>query len=175
MDVVALAQSGIDYAVATLGTAATEIHVQRLFRAVNDIVFCFDGDEAGRRAAWRALENTLPAMKGGRQALFLFLPEGEDPDSLVRTEGRHAFESRLDEAVPLSRFLFDHLISGVDVRTPEGGARFIDRFRPLVGRTPARRVSASAPNAGWRVVYRAGSCRSVSSPDRKLVRRAIER
>ena len=136
MDVVALAQSGIDYGVATLGTAATETHIQRLFRAVNDVVFCFDGDEAGRRAAWRAVENALPSMKAGRQALFLFLPEGEDPDSLVRTEGRQAFESRLDDAVPLSRFLFDYLVVGVDVRTPEGGARFIDNLRPLVGRTP---------------------------------------
>ena len=137
MDVVALAQSGIDYAVATLGTAATESHVERLFRAVNDVVFCFDGDEAGRRAAWRAVENTLPSMKSGRQALFLFLPEGEDPDSLVRAEGRHGFESRLDDAVPLSRFLFDHLAAGADLRTPEGGARFVDRLRPHVERTPA--------------------------------------
>ncbi len=136
MDVVALAQSGIDYAVATLGTAATEAHVQRLFRGVNDIVFCFDGDEAGRRAAWRAVENTLPAMKSGRQALFLFLPEGEDPDSLVRTEGRHAFENRLDGAVPLSRFVFNQLAVGVDLTTPEGGARFVERLRPLVNRTP---------------------------------------
>ena len=137
MDVVALAQSGIDYAVATLGTAATEAHVQRLFRAVNDIVFCFDGDEAGRRAAWRAVENALQALKAGRRALFLFLPEGEDPDSLVRAEGRHAFESRIDDAVPLSRFLFDHLAAGVDLTTPEGGARFVDHLRPCIERTPA--------------------------------------
>ena len=136
MDVVALAQSGIDYAVATLGTAATEAHVQRLFRAVNDIVFCFDGDEAGRRAAWRAAENTLPSMKAGRQALFLFIPEGEDPDSLVRAEGRGAFESRLYGAVPLSRFLFDHLTAGVDLGTPEGGARFVDHSRPHIERIP---------------------------------------
>ena len=137
MDVVALAQSGIDYAVATLGTAATETHIQRLFRAVNDVVFCFDGDAAGRRAAWRAAENALPSMKAGRQALFLFLPEGEDPDSLVRAEGRHAFENRLDGAVPLSRFLFDHLTAGVDLRTPEGGARFVDHSRPHIERIPA--------------------------------------
>ena len=136
MDVVALAQSGIDYAVATLGTAATETHVQRMFRAVNDIVFCFDGDEAGRRAARRAVENTLPSLKAGRQTLFLFLPEGEDPDSLVRAEGRHAFENRLDDAVPLSRFLFDHLTADVDPRTPEGGARFVERLRPHIERTP---------------------------------------
>ena len=136
MDVVALVQSGIDYAVATLGTAATEAHVQRLFRAVNDIVFCFDGDEAGRRAAWRAVENTLASLKAGRQALFLFLPEGEDPDSLVRAEGRHVFENRIDEAVPLSRFLFDHLIAGVDLTTPEGRARLVDSSRPLFGKVP---------------------------------------
>ena len=136
MDVVALAQSGIDYAVATLGTAATDEHVRRLFRVVNDVVFCFDGDEAGRRAAWRALENALPAMKGGRQALFLFLPEGEDPDSLVRSEGRRAFEERLDGALPMSRFLFDHLGAGADLRTPEGRARLVDRARPHIGRVP---------------------------------------
>ena len=137
MDVVALAQSGIDYAVATLGTAATEAHVQRLFRVVNDIVFCFDGDEAGRRAAWRAVENTLPSMKSGHRTQFLFLPEGEDPDSLVRSEGRRAFERRFDDAVPLSRFLFDHLTAGVDLSTPEGGARFVDHLRPLMNRTPS--------------------------------------
>ena len=137
MDVVALAQSGIDYAVATLGTAATEDHVQRLFRPVNDIVFCFDGDEAGRRAAWRAAQNALPSMKAGRRALFLFLPEGEDPDSLVRAEGRDAFERRIEGAVPLSRFVFDHLAAEVDLRTPEGGARFVDGLRPLLDRTPA--------------------------------------
>ena len=137
MDVVALAQSGIDYAAATLGTAATDAHIQRLFRIVNDVVFCFDGDEAGRRAAWRALDNALPSMKDGRQALFLFLPEGEDPDSLVRAEGQRAFEERLDGALPLSRFLFDHLSADVDLRTPEGGARFIERSRPCIERIPA--------------------------------------
>ena len=136
MDVVVLGQSGIDYAVATLGTAATDTHIQRLFRAVDDVVFCFDGDEAGRRAAWRAAENALASMKGGRQALFLFLPEGEDPDSLVRAEGRHAFESRLDDAVPLSRFLFDHLTTGVDLDTPEGRARLVDSLPPHIGRIP---------------------------------------
>ena len=136
MDVVALAQSGIHYAVATLGTAATEAHIQRLFRGVDDVVFCFDGDEAGRRAAWRAVENALPSMKAGRQALFLFLPEGEDPDSLVRAEGRHAFENRLEDAVPLSRFLFEHLTAGVDLQTPEGRARLVESSRPHIGRVP---------------------------------------
>ena len=137
MDVVALAQSGIDYAVATLGTAATGEHVQRLFRVVNDVVFCFDGDEAGRRAAWRALENVLPEMKAGRQALFLFLPEGEDPDSIVRAQGRRAFEERLDGALPMSRFLLDRLTADVDLQTPEGRARLIDRSHPHIERVPA--------------------------------------
>ena len=136
MDVVALAQAGIDYAVATLGTAATEEQIQRMFRVVNDVVFCFDGDDAGRRAAWRAVENALPSMKADRQALFLFLPQGEDPDSLVRTEGRHAFQSRLDDAVPMSRFLFDHLSHGVDLQTPEGRARLVERVRPYIARLP---------------------------------------
>ena len=137
MDVVVLTQSGIGHAVATLGTAATEGQIQRMFRAVNDVVFCFDGDEAGRRAAWRAAENTLPSMKAGRHARFLFLPEGEDPDSLVRAEGRQAFESRLEDALPLSRFLFDRLAAGIDPGTPEGDARFVEDLRPHVGRIPA--------------------------------------
>ena len=136
MDVVALAQSGIDYAVATLGTAATELQIQRMFRVVDDVVFCFDGDDAGRRAAWRAVENTLPSMKPGRQALFLFLPEGEDPDSLVRSEGKDRFEGRLEGAVPMSEFLFDHLSGGVDLRTPEGRARLVERTRPHLERLP---------------------------------------
>ena len=186
MDVVALAQSGTDYAVATLGTAATEEHVQRLFRVVNDVVFCFDGDEAGRRAAWRALENALPAMKGGRQALFLFLPEGEDPDSLVRAEGRRAFEERLDGALPVSRFLFDHLGAGADLRTPEGRARLVDRARPHIGRVPPgpyRRQlemrlgelsgdAASMPRgrAGGRPHAGAGRRQGPESPVRRAVR-----
>ena len=186
MDVVALAQSGIDYVVATLGTAATDEHVQRLFRVVNDVVFCFDGDEAGRRAAWRALENALPAMKGSRQALFLFLPEGEDPDSLVRVEGRRAFEERLDGALPMSRFLFDHLTAGADLRTPEGRARLVDRARPHIGRVPPgpyRRqlemrleelsgdaASMARGRAGVRPPALAGRRQSPESPVRRAVR-----
>ena len=186
MDVVALAQSGIDCVVATLGTAATETHIQRLFRAVNDVVFCFDGDEAGRRAAWRAVENALPSMKAGRQALFLFLPEGEDPDSLVRTEGRQAFENRLDDAVPLSRFLFDHLTAGVDLDTPEGRARLVESSRPLIGRIPPGPYRhqlrmllaelsgdatpiASAPAPGRPRVYRERH-RASGSPVRRAIR-----
>ena len=91
MDVVALAQYGIDFAVATLGTATTRDHLERLFRHAPEVIFCFDGDRAGREAAWRALETTLPVLRDGRQASFLFLPDGEDPDTLVRKEGAAAF------------------------------------------------------------------------------------
>ena len=102
MDVVALAQYGVSQAVATLGTATTPEHAELLFRNAPDVYFCFDGDRAGRGAAWKALESVLPRMKDGRQALFLFLPEGEDPDSLVRKEGVAGFDARLREAMPLS-------------------------------------------------------------------------
>ena len=96
MDVVALAQHGVEYAVATLGTATTPVHVQKLFRLTDTVVFCFDGDAAGRRAAWRALENTLPVLADGKNARFLFLPDGEDPDDFVRKRGKAAFEALVD-------------------------------------------------------------------------------
>ena len=109
MDVIALAQHGIPYAVATLGTSTSETHLERLFRIVPEVVFCFDGDDAGRKAALRALEATLPAMQDGRQAKFLFLPEGEDPDTLVRAKGKAYLENLFDHADPLETFLFEHL------------------------------------------------------------------
>lgn len=136
MDVVALAQHGIEGALATLGTAATSDHLQRLFRTVPEVVFCFDGDRAGRTAAWRALETALPHMREGHQARFMFLPEGEDPDSLVRTEGREAFEARMSEAVSLSTYLFDQLTQQVDMSTLDGRSRLVELARPLVGRLP---------------------------------------
>ena len=105
MDVVALAQHGVDYAVATLGTATTPVHVQKLFRLTDPVVFCFDGDNAGRKAAWRALENTLPVLADGKNAPFLFLPDGEDPDDYVRKRGKAAFEALIAGAMPLSEFL----------------------------------------------------------------------
>src|SRR4029079_12154076 len=95
MDVVALAQHGIEYAVATLGTATTPAHVQKLFRLADTVVFCFDGDAAGRKAAWRALENALPMLADGKNAQFLFLPDGEDSDDFVRKRGKPAFEALL--------------------------------------------------------------------------------
>ena len=136
MDVVALAQHGIRNAVATLGTATTEAHLEQLFRAAPELVFCFDGDRAGREAGWKALQITLPVLSEGREVRFLFLPEGEDPDSRVRAEGAEAFEARLARAVPLSEYLFSHLGEQVDMASLDGRARFAELARPLVDRLP---------------------------------------
>lgn len=136
MDVVALAQHDIPYAVATLGTATTAEHIERLFRTVTDLVFCFDGDRAGRAAAWRALDATLPFLRDGRQGSFLFLPEGEDPDTLVRSEGRTAFERRLEQATPLADYLFAELRTQVDPSTLAGRARLAASARPLLEKLP---------------------------------------
>ncbi|MEX0374818.1 DNA primase [Spiribacter pallidus] len=136
MDVVALAQAGIHRAVATLGTATSTRQVERLFRASADIVFCFDGDAAGLRAAWRALESALPAMRQGRQVRFLFLPEGDDPDSLVQREGKAGFDQRLTEATPLSDYLIDRLTREVDMQSMDGRARLIEQALPLLQKLP---------------------------------------
>ena len=141
MDVVALAQHGIEYAVATLGTATTPIHVQKLLRQTDEIVYCFDGDNAGRRAAWRALENSLGQLADGKQVRFLFLPQGEDPDSFVRQHGKENFEKLLNEAIPLSRFLVNELSSHVDRSTPEGRARLLQEAKPLVKEITAPMLS----------------------------------
>jgi DNA primase len=136
MDVVRLHQAGITYAVATLGTATTPEHLKRAFRLVNEVVFAFDGDRAGRAAAWRALGNALPEAREGRQLRFLFLPEGHDPDTLVGAEGREAFEARLDGALPLSEYLVQELSSQVDLAHADGRARLAESARPLVARVP---------------------------------------
>jgi DNA primase len=136
MDVVGLSQAGIHWAVATLGTATTGDHLHRLFRLTDTVAFCFDGDRAGRQAAWRALENALPSLVEGRQVQFLFLPEGEDPDSLVRAEGPEKFRSRVDEAVPLSDYLLENLESRVDMSSVDGRARMAELARPLLSRIP---------------------------------------
>jgi DNA primase len=136
MDVVALAQFDINYAVATLGTATTPEHLERIFRVVPEVIFCFDGDRAGRAAAWRALENTLPVLRDGREARFLFLPEGEDPDTLVRKIGREAFEAKVAQATHLSDFLFHHLSESLDLDSIDGRARLVDLARPLLARLP---------------------------------------
>jgi len=136
MDVVALAEFGIHYAVATLGTATSEHHLRRLFKIVPEVIFCFDGDQAGRTAAARAMETVLPVLDDGLQARFLFLPDGEDPDTLVRSEGKEAFEQRLNKAVHLPEFLFDHLKEQVDFDTLDGKARLDQLAAPLINRLP---------------------------------------
>ena len=136
MDVVAVAQFGINYVVATLGTATTNEHLERLFRTVPEVVFCFDGDRAGREAAWRALENTLPVLRDGREARFLFLPEGEDPDSLVRKIGKQAFEQQIAGATHLSDFFFERLSSQLDIDSIDGRARLVNLANPLLAKLP---------------------------------------
>jgi len=137
MDVARLSQTGIPYAVATLGTATTPEHLNRLFRLTSEVVFCFDGDRAGRSAAWRALENALAHAREGRQLRFLFLPEGQDPDTLVGEEGRDRFEERLADALPLSEFLVRSLVAQVDLASVDGRARLAELARPLLARLPA--------------------------------------
>lgn len=136
MDVVALAEYGIHYAVATLGTATSEHHLRRLFKIVSEVIFCFDGDNAGRTAAARAMEAVLPLLEDGLQARFLFLPEGEDPDTLVRKEGKAAFEERLNHAIYLPEFLFEHLKQQVDFNSMNGKARLDQLAAPLINRLP---------------------------------------
>lgn len=136
MDVVALAEFGIHYAVATLGTATSEHHLRRLFKIVPEVIFCFDGDQAGRTAAARAMETVLPLLQDGLQARFLFLPDGEDPDTLVRVEGKEAFEQRLNQSDHLPEFLFAHLKEQVDFDTLDGKARLDQLAAPLINRLP---------------------------------------
>ncbi|ADD78556.1 DNA primase [Pantoea ananatis] len=136
MDVVALAQFGVDYAVASLGTSTTAEHIQLLFRSTDNVICCYDGDRAGREAAWRALETALPYMNDGRQLRFMFLPDGEDPDTLVRQEGKAAFETRMEQAMPLSSFLFDSLLPQVDLSSRDGKARLSTLALPLITQIP---------------------------------------
>ncbi|ALB69428.1 DNA primase [Cronobacter muytjensii] len=136
MDVVALSQYDINYAVASLGTATTAEHIQMLFRVTNNVICCYDGDRAGRSAAWRALETALPYMTDGRQLRFMFLPDGEDPDTLVRQEGKAAFEARMEQAQPLSTFLFNSLLPQVDLSTPDGRAQLSTLALPLISQVP---------------------------------------
>ncbi len=139
LDVLALTQAGVEGAVAALGTSVATAQVESLFRTAPEVVFCFDGDEAGRKAAWRALENTLPALRDGRQAGFLFLPDGEDPDSLVGREGAEAFQQRLaGEARPLADVLLAQLTNRVDMSSLEGRARLVEDALALLGRLPAQ-------------------------------------
>ncbi len=143
MDVIALAQQGLRNAVATLGTATSEEHIKRLFRAVPNILFCFDGDNAGRKAAWRALEATLGNLKDGQQARFLFVPDGEDPDSLIRSEGLEAFQARItQQSVPLTEYFFTHLSAEINLDSLEGKAHLATLASPLVERIPGANLRA---------------------------------
>lgn len=136
MDVIALAQHGITYATATLGTATSQAHLERVYRQCPEVIFCFDGDEAGRKAAFRAMEAALPCMEDGRQARFLFLPEGQDPDDAVRAGGREHFEQLLGEAVPLETFLFESVARGLDIASLEGRARMSKLALPYIRQLP---------------------------------------
>ncbi len=137
MDVVALAQHGIEHAVATLGTATSASHVQKLLRQTDEVVFCFDGDSAGRKAAWHALEVSLPYLADNKTVRFLFLPPEHDPDSFVREEGKEAFEKRLGESRPLSEFLLEELKGRTDLGTAEGRSRLAHEAKPLLQKVSA--------------------------------------
>lgn len=141
MDVIALSQHGIDYAVAALGTATTSFHIQKLLRQTDNIIFCFDGDKAGRKAAWRALENSLALLSDGKYLSFLFLPEGADPDSYINQFGKESFEQQLKQTLPLSEFLFKELCSEVNLQTGEGRAKLISDAKPLLQQVTAPALS----------------------------------
>jgi DNA primase len=136
MDVISLSQHGVHNAVATLGTATTPDHLKRIFRITQEVVFCFDGDRAGRQAAWRALQVSLPEMREGRQVRFLFLPEGEDPDTIVKTEGSVGIQRRLEDSLPLSDYLLRELSAQTDMSSMDGRARLAELAKPLLRQLP---------------------------------------
>ena len=136
MDVVALAQFDINNAVATLGTATSVDHIERLYKHTEEIIFCFDGDTAGRSAAWRALENTLESLQRGRQAKFLFVDEGDDPDTMVRRIGTEQFKTHIAQAQPLSQFMFQTILNNCDIGTIDGRSRFLEKTKPLLQKIP---------------------------------------
>ncbi len=137
MDVVALAEKGIDYAVAALGTATTAEHMQTLFRNTDRVICCYDGDRAGRDAAWRALDHALPNLKDGKSLQFVFLPDGEDPDSLVQQEGKDAFEARLDTASDYTQVLFTKLREQCDLTNDAGKSKLLTDAIPLISKIPS--------------------------------------
>lgn len=136
MDVVALSQFEIDYSVATLGTATTRTQLERLFRHTDEVVFCFDGDRAGREAAWRAMDTALPSLHHGRQVTFMFLPQGEDPDSIVRAEGKSGIETRIAAAMPLPDYLLQQLSEQADLSRIDGRARYVELAKPMLQKIP---------------------------------------
>ncbi len=137
MDVVSLAQQGISYAVAALGTATTQDHMQMLFRQTRKVICCYDGDRAGRDAAWRALENALPQLKDGVDLRFCFLPDGEDPDTMVQQEGKEAFEQRLKESTPLIEYFFEHFVGQLDLTDDAGKSALLAQAKPLISLIPS--------------------------------------
>ncbi|KFN43485.1 DNA primase [Arenimonas oryziterrae] len=187
MDVVALFQYGVTQAVATLGTATTPDHAELLFRNAADVYFCFDGDKAGRGAAWKAVESILPRMRDGRQAFFLFLPDGEDPDTIVRSEGAAGFDARLHDATSLSEFFFNELSKDVNLHSLEGKARLAERAKPYLANVPdgafrdlmqqrlteITGVGARAPSAPTPSPPPARTSRGTPAPKQSLVRAAI--
>lgn len=137
MDVVSLAQQGINYAVAALGTATTGDHMHMLFRATRQVICCYDGDRAGKDAAWRALENALPHLKDGIDLRFSFLPDGEDPDTMVQKEGKEAFEQRIKQSTPLLTYFFEHFLIDLDITTDAGKSALLSRAKPLIEQVPS--------------------------------------
>jgi DNA primase len=136
MDVIALAEQGVKTAVATLGTAINNDQIEKLFRSCKNLVFCFDGDSAGRKAAWRSLEQCLGSLKEGRLARFLFLPDGQDPDSYIQQHGKQGFQDQANDAATLTEFLFATLLSECNVKSLEGKSQFLDRLRPYFVQIP---------------------------------------
>ncbi len=132
MDVVSLAQFGVNYSVATLGTATTAVHLQQLFKLCDEVVFCFDGDQAGRDAAWRAMNNALTIIKPGKQAHFMFLPDGEDPDTLIRVQGKAGFEAEMAKAMSFSEFFFEHLMQQVNMNSHDGRYQLKELSKPYL-------------------------------------------
>ena len=186
MDTVRLHQAGIDYTVATLGTATTAEHLKRLFRLSTAVVFAFDGDRAGRAAAWRALQQALPEAREGREIRFLVLPQGHDPDTLVAAEGRVAFEERVAGAVPLSEYLVRELSEQSELSSADGRARFAANARPLFAKVPAGvyrelllerlaqvvGLSAARLEELWSAAAPAGASPAPPAPKRPAPRRA---
>ncbi|HCA27289.1 MAG TPA: DNA primase [Betaproteobacteria bacterium] len=158
LDVIALAQHGVEYAVATLGTATTPIHVKKLLRLADTVVFCFDGDDAGRKAAWRALENSLELVADGKHLRFMFLPQGEDPDTYVRTEGKACLERLIAQAEPLSHFLVRELTRRIDLGSEEGRAHLLQAAKPLLQKI-------TAPALGMMLRKRMGELTGLSSDE----------
>ena len=195
MDVVALAQHGVEYAVATLGTATSATHVQKLLRQTDEVVFCFDGDAAGRKAAWHALEVSLPHLADDKAMRFLFLPPEHDPDSFVREKGKEAFEKKLETARPLSEFFVDELMGRVELKTYEGRGRLVHEAKPLLKQISARtlqlqliqRIAATAHldagqtaqltqelTAGRLASPASGPRRAAQAPELRLVRMLLQ-